>query len=86
MNIEEIAEKLVIDFYNSPEKEKETFRNTSKDDLTMYHHSLGRMIRNEFKLWENTWEEDIRDGVDYSPDHPDQLSMTIIEKVWEEVQ
>ena len=54
----------VIEWFNkAPEKEKEQFKNTPKDDLIIYHHSLGRSIRNNFKLWEEPWEEEVVGGV-----------------------
>jgi hypothetical protein len=59
------------------------FLQTPKDKLVSYHHTLGRDIRNEFKLWDAEWKPDMRDGVDCSPDHPDQLSMRVIETVWD---
>ena len=64
---------------------KEEFLNTPKDKLIRHHTTLGRTIRNEFKLWETSWTPDIRDGVDYSPNHPDQLSMSVMERVWEKL-
>ena len=50
--------------------------------LISYHHSLGRYIRNNYDLWACHWEAELIDGVDHSPFHPDQVSMTIIEQVW----
>ena len=52
------------------------------EKLTKYHHNLGMWIRNHYKLWTIPWTPELRDGVDYSPYHPDQVSMTIIEDVW----
>lgn len=69
-------------FRKETDKNKKEFLNTSKEDLVGYHTSLGRSIRNEFKLWDREWKADIRDGVDHSPDHPDQISMRVIEEVW----
>jgi hypothetical protein len=65
---------------------KKEFVNTPKDKLVMYHGTLGRTIRNEYKLWDTNWTPDIRDGVDYSPDHPDQVSMRVLEEVWERLK
>lgn len=62
---------------------KKEFVNTPKDQLVKFHGTLGRTIRNEFKLWETEWKPEIREGVDYSPDHPDQLSFRVMEEVWE---
>lgn len=68
------------------EQRKKEFLNTPKEKLEMYHSSLGRSIRNEFKLWDREWVADIQDGTDCSPDHPDQVSMKVIETVWERQQ
>lgn len=46
------------------------------------HHGFGMWIRNNYELWNTPWTPEIRDGVDYSPDHPDSISMTIIKEVW----
>lgn len=53
-----------------------------KDSLISLHHSFGRYIRNKYKLWEVEWEPELIDGVDHSPNHPDSISMTIIEELW----
>lgn len=55
--------------------------------------SVCRWIRNEFGLWYTnplteewrSWPDnrDIRDGVDYSKDHPDNISDTIYNRVVE---
>ena len=65
---------------------QQEFLKTPYSKLVAYHNSLGRKIRNEFKLWENTWTPDIRNGVDHSPDHPDAVSMRLIEAVWQRAQ
>ena len=61
------------------------FKMTSRNHLVKYNPSLGRDIRNEFKLWERHWTPEIVEGVDYSPDHPSAISMRVIEKVWDEM-
>ena len=64
------------------EDEQELFKNSTEKDLIQFHMGLGRYIRNEF-LWKNTnYKPEIRDGVDYSKNHPDNLSMEIIKMVW----
>lgn len=63
-----------------------TFVDCPRDSLTRYHQSLGRMLRNEFKMWDTDWNPKIINGVDVSPDHPDQRSQRIIERVWEQLQ
>lgn len=58
------------------------FSPLSEGSLHEYHHSLGQSIRNTYGLWQISWEPELRDGVDYSPNHPDQRSMSIIQDVW----
>jgi hypothetical protein len=50
-----------------------------KSALIKYHHTTGRHIRNKYRLWELP-EVDF-----YSEQHPDAISMRIIERVWERV-
>lgn len=53
-----------------------------KDELIRYHNSLGRAIRNSLGLWQIPWKPKIdKNGVDVSKDHPDTLSMAILEAV-----
>lgn len=57
------------------------------------HHTLGRWIRNTYKLWDShpltqnyfSYPEcrDIREGIDYSEDHPDAVSNKIIKRIQE---
>lgn len=42
-------------------------------------------IRNEFKLWDVDWEPEMVNGVDISPNHPDQVSFDIIVEVRKKV-
>lgn len=51
-------------------------------DLVLYHSTLGRYIRNHYKLWERQWTPIIENGVDVSPEHPDSISNEIIKMVW----
>lgn len=51
-------------------------------NLIQYHTSMGRYIRNKYKLWENKWTPNIVNGVDESPDHPDAISQEIIKVIW----
>lgn len=70
-------------FQRQSDETKKEFVESSKQNLIAYHTTLGRSIRNEFKLWEREWVPDIREGVDHSEDHPDQISMKVIEAVWD---
>ena len=53
---------------------------------SVYHHYLGRDVRNEFHLWHpdnpvtmKDYAPEMRDGVDYNPRHPDNVSGRILE-------
>lgn len=74
----------------------ECLRSLPKERLWSLHHSWGMAIRNKFGLWKadhpltKNWHTRpeahlIRDGVDYSEDHPDAISMKIMKRVWEKV-
>jgi hypothetical protein len=96
---DEIVEDLNEIFHRQPGKGDleflAEFKATPRDDLTKYHHSLGRAIRNEFELWyvscltegwrTNEAGRDIRDGVDYSEDHPDHVSTQLMEAFWDKL-
>ena len=77
--------ETVIDILSDmPEKDKNTIRNTKKEDLIMYHLGWGMGIRNYYGLWRgnidliiDAWGE---------PCHPDDASMKIIEAVWQRLQ
>lgn len=84
-NFDAIVEALrgEIATWSDEEQSRFYFTGYSEDELIMYHHSLGRWVRNTYKLWEAPWLPEIRDdGCDYSPNHPDAISMRIIEQVW----
>lgn len=66
----------------APQSAQADFKNCPFDQLVSFHHSLGRNIRNEFKLWGREWEPQIEYGVDISDNHPDSISMRVIEEVW----
>lgn len=72
-----IEEKLWQDYLSWDEETQIAFRENALPDL-------GRWVRNRFRMWENaSWEPDIRGGVDYSPNHPDNRSAVIIASVRE---
>lgn len=73
-------------FQKSTASDQQEFLSTPKDQLHRYHDSLGRSIRNEFKLWETSWIPEIVNGVDHAKDHPDSRSMQVIEEVWERMR
>lgn len=88
MNNREIVDDLKS---NMKRKDLIYIKNLDKDDLITLHHSLGQDIRNTYKLWSRNWipsKHEVVNGIliDVSPDHPDQLSMTIIEELWKDLQ
>ena len=73
----------VIEWYcNQPTNVQIQFQRCPFNELGEYHHTLGMKIRNEFKLWNEEWVPKLIDGVDYADDHPDAISMRVIEEVW----
>lgn len=86
--------KMIVEVYSWFQEEREDYKSNfvscTKEQLIQYHTSLGRNIRNHFKLWENDWEPEYKmhDTVQYddSPNHPDAISMRIIEAVWEKAK
>ena len=50
--------------------------------MSQYHNTLGRWIRNKYNLWEIPWEPELKNGIDYSPDHPDSVSDTLLKELW----
>jgi hypothetical protein len=56
----------------------------SKSDLIMLHHSLGRTIRNDYRLWHEDNPINHKGNYEWdSEHHPDQISQRIIEKLYE---
>jgi len=83
---EQIIEEVIGWFHNEAKQSKVAFLETKESDLILYHHTLGRKIRNEFSLWEAKWTPELQDGVDCSNGHPDALSQGIIQEVWHRLQ
>lgn len=65
-----------------PPDTQQEFKDVPFSHLGEYHHTLGRSIRNHFKLWETKWEPELINGVDFSNNHPDSISMRVIEHAW----
>lgn len=90
--LEEIIEVEFLELKNNPKNLFE-FSSYNKSELIELHHGYGQLIRNKYKFWTDSvlteaWRLDVSSrefdgGIDCSPDHPDQLSMTIIEHIWE---
>jgi hypothetical protein len=95
---EEIVAKVVADLQED-DKKFLTEEVKSEDQMSMFHHTVGRHIRNHYGLWEKdnplvkAWYDaaEVNDitylvsGVDTHPNHPDQVSNQILRAVWREV-
>ena len=65
--------------------EKNSFYLTGIADnnsMSMHHTTYGRWIRNKYNLWEIPWEPELKNGIDYSPFHPDCVSATLLKELW----
>lgn len=71
IDAEELTEDQRHEFYKN-------LCTTEPGAISLWHHSLGRLIRNQFKLWSYTWTPEERNGTDYSKSHPDSISMSVI--------
>ena len=70
-----------------PDEDKDRLRFFAEKYNKHYlHHGFGTWIRNEYKLWQRPWIPKIIDGCDYAEDHPDQISMRIIEKILKKLE
>ena len=82
----EVIDSLKKDVLNEwLEENRDKFLGMSYDSLGALHHGFGTFIRNHYGLWKHKWDPEIKDHVDYSPQHPDQASMRIIRTVWTEL-
>jgi hypothetical protein len=82
-DIQNMADTVNTWLQEAPERDKMLFVKSTKKELIVYHNTLGRKIRNYFELWKNEYTPIIENGIDISENHPDQISMKVIEKVWE---
>lgn len=83
IDLDYIVDAMMVDFKYAPVDVQDTFMNTPRSDLCLYHHGLGTQIRNRFHLWEHKWEPVLENGIDVSPNHPDAISMRVIEMIWD---
>ena len=82
----EMVKTVLKWFNNSPIRQQEEFRNTDFDNLVVFMHTLGQQIINYFSLWSYKWDKKIVDDIDESTEHPEAVTLRIIEKVWREVK
>lgn len=48
------------------------------EDPVMMHSSLGMHLRNHASLWQDTWEPELINDIDHSPNHPVAISSKVI--------
>lgn len=77
-----MTKKVLEWFDDSPESHKEEFVTTAFENLAVFMSSTGQTIIDHFNLWSYPWKPEIRDGVDMSPHHPENLAMQVIQNVW----
>jgi hypothetical protein len=81
-----MVKAILEDFKNFSDREKEEFITTQFNNLNFFMPSLGVGIIEHFSLWAFPWRPQIVDGLDVSPNHPDNLALTVIEAVWRNLQ
>jgi hypothetical protein len=73
-------------------------RTIPKGSMILYHAAIGSYIRNQYKLWDRDnpltkqWFLDndagvniyLTNGTDNHPNHPDEVSMSILYMVWDQ--
>ena len=93
---EEIVDKIIVEITDD---DKKYLKSLSREDMIQFHHGIGTSIRNEYGLWKEDnpltqqWALDrstdseihMKNGVDYHPQHPDAVSMDILEAVWDKL-
>lgn len=84
--IEQMVIEVITWFKAAHYKDQFDFITSTEPELYQYHHNLGQDIRNHFKLWEYEWVPVLKEGADYSEDHPDHISMEVIKEVWRRVK
>lgn len=73
-------------FKDIPIRDQIVFKNSIEPDLVDYHHSVCAEIRERFNLWYYPWQEELDNGVDCSPEHPENVSMRVLKELWNRVK
>lgn len=81
--INDIAEDIIHNHLT--DADKESIIETSTDELYLLN-GYASWIRELYKLWHHKWEPDIVDGIDISPEHPDNMSYEILKRVQEKLK
>jgi len=79
MTEDEIVADLLATAFAEP-GDKQVFANMAEGEVIRLHHGFGTGIRNTYGLWhEHRWGE-------ASTEHPDDVSMRIIRRLWARVR
>lgn len=81
--ITEVVESVKNDIKGH--NEVDAFLEAANDSLIGVYGSMGRWIRNEYRLWEYKWTPEMKQGFDASPYHPDAVSYKILKRVYDEL-
>lgn len=90
------VKEIADDYVKGMSKEDcEYLATLTREDMGQFHHGFGTYLRNHYELWHTSpltekWRtdessHDIREGIDYSLDHPDHISMEIIYAIWDKI-
>ena len=85
LTFDEIVDDIVANRLSSGAEED--LVTCPEEDLCMFHLSFGMWIRNSYGLWlkgnplTNDDDSHVRNGIDYNPMHPDEVSFKIMSAV-----
>lgn len=85
---EQIVDKLAKEISS---EDRAYLQSIPRENMGLFHFTIGMNIRNEYKLWDKAcpltsqWIEQIVDGCDCSPFHPDAVSMDILYSLWDRI-
>ena len=82
-SIQEAIERLLLEL---SDRDKLVIKNTSEEDLSMFHLTWGNYIRNEFGLWGNNRELLRGCSPEGSESNPDDASSVIMKALWKSLQ
>lgn len=74
--------RVVTEVWPQEERDKFFLAPIIEVDALYGRYELMMYIRNIYRLWERPWTPVMIDGIDHSPDHPENLSYHILEEVW----
>lgn len=76
-------QRVILEEWSAEDKNEFFLTGIGNDDtMAQYHTTLGRWIRNNYNLWELPWDPELKDGIDWSPEHPDCISDTLLKELY----